>query len=150
MPTASTPHTPSKSKAKAVKPAAPAGGIRARAQASKPVDKTPFRGEQERRRKQLLERIILASTVAFCFILIFSVWWTRGRVLDSSVRFLAKFAGVDAQSPREAAMNCRHPKNINTPYCIEHEAKVEESWRSMNRNQGGKTNAFSLHGSGGK
>ncbi len=106
---------------------------------------TPFPGEQERRRKALIERFILGATLTFCVLVISAVWYSEGKVLDGTTRFLAQFAGKDAQSPRDFAQNCRHPKNRNTPYCLERTAEIDASWQSMSKNQEGKANPFTLH-----
>lgn len=103
----------------------------------------PFRGEKERRRKQLIERFILGATVAFCLAVVFAVWYSEGRVLEDPVRFLQTFEVIPTS--RDIAQNCRHPKNRNTPYCQERLAKIESDWQSMNRTQDGKVNPFTLH-----
>jgi len=103
------------------------------------------RGERERQRRLLVERAIVASLLFFCFALVLAVWYTDRKVLDWPIRFFAGFAPSALQSSRDLGINCRMPKNRNTPYCQEHFAEVEESWQSMSRTQGGKVNAFTLH-----
>ena len=105
-----------------------------------------FPGEKERWRKMMLDRLILAATFSFCGLMIFTVWYSQGRVLDKPIRFLSQFAGKDALAPRNAAQNCANPKNKNTPYCQEREGQVQADWQSMSRNQDGETNPFTLHG----
>ncbi len=107
-----------------------------------------FPGEGERRRKQIVDRIILGATMAFCILVVFAVWYSDGKVLAAPTKFLSQFAGKDALSPRTAAMNCGHPKNRNTPYCQDRVSETEGQWQSLSRNQEGKSNPFSLHGPG--
>ena len=109
---------------------------------------SPFRGERERRRKQIIDRLILGATLAFCMLVVFAVWYSEGKVLAAPTRFLAQFAGKDALASRNAAMNCANPKNRNTPYCQDRVSETEGQWNSLSRSQDGKMNAFTLHSPG--
>ncbi len=101
--------------------------------------------ERERRRRRLLERTAMSITVFFCAALIFSVWYTDGAVLNSTIAYLSQFAGADSQASRNAAINCMHPRNRNTPYCQERTSRAEADWQAMSRVQGGKSAPFTLH-----
>jgi hypothetical protein len=103
-----------------------------------------FRGEEIRRRHRFLERLAIGLTVAFCGVILFAIWYSDGRVLDSPIKFLQSFESKDAQAPRNYAQNCRDPRNKNLPYCQDKIAQTEAEWRSMSRTQGGKTNHFTL------
>lgn len=140
---ASRTNLPQQNAAARQKPPPPkAFGARAAAKPKAPLE--PFKGERERQRKAFVERMILGATLTFCFALIFAVWYSEGKVLENPTKFLAQFAGEDALASKDAALNCRHPKNRNTPYCQERTAALESDWKSMGRTQGGKVNPFGL------
>ncbi|MFN8392690.1 MAG: hypothetical protein U0136_20530 [Bdellovibrionota bacterium] len=106
---------------------------------------TILRGEDARRRRRFLESTALVLTVVGCLGLAFTIWYTDGKVLDSSIEFLQSFESKDSQAPRDYAQNCQDPRNKNTPYCQDRMAQTESDWKSMGRTQGGKTNYFTLH-----
>ena len=99
-------------------------------------------GKDSQRRKKLAERAALIATLCFAGGIAIIAWFTEGKVFTAPFKLIASFQSVGT---RDAAINCQNPKNINTPYCVERRAKVNDDWASMSRYHEGKGNSFTLH-----
>ena len=106
----------------------------------------PFPGERARQWRRYTERAALAVTVLGCLALVSVIWYSDGKVLDSSIKYLQSFESKDAQSSRSYAQNCKDPRNSNTVYCQERTGRTESDWKAMSRSQGGKSSQYTLHG----
>ena len=104
--------------------------------------------EQTRRRRQLYERIALASTFVFIGAVCLIAWQTDGAIFQSPISALQSLGGSEYQQSRNALINCKDPRNTNTPYCQERIAKMNAKWTEMNKVHGGRVSPFTLHEKG--
>lgn len=92
-------------------------------------------------RKELIERLVLISTVIFCLLLGFLIWLSEGDIVRRPIAYISSF---EALGSRNVALNCMSAKNKNTPYCQDKAGESESDWRSVTRHKGGGS-AFSLN-----
>ena len=104
--------------------------------------------ERLRWRRKLTERVAMAVVVIFLVGVGVAAWLTEGQVFSNTVTALRSLEGKDGQASANASVNCKHPKNKNTPYCQERSAQVEGQWQSISRIQGGKSAPFKLSAPG--
>lgn len=104
--------------------------------------------ERVRWQRKLSERLAIIAVLLFFTGVGVAAWLTEGRLFSSTMTALRSLEGSDGQGSENASVNCKHPKNKNTPYCQERTAEVEGRWQSMSRVQGGKAAPFKLSGSG--
>lgn len=106
------------------------------------------RAEALRKRRRMVERAALGATLAFLSGVGVLAWYTDGRVFDHPIQVLQAMGGSQYQQSRNAAVNCKDPRNKNTPYCQQRDARSAAEWAAMSRVQGGKVSPFSLTKSG--
>lgn len=77
-----------------------------------------------------------------------AAWLTDGQVFSTPISALRSLESKEGQSSSNASVNCRNPKNKNTPYCQDRAAEVEGQWQGISRIQGGKAAPFKLSSPG--
>lgn len=100
------------------------------------------------RRKQRAERLVMFSSVSFILAIGVLIWYSKGEVVTSTVKFLQSFESAEKNPGKNLILNCQKAANKNTPYCQERKGDIEATWSGITRYQG-QTPAFTLHGKGG-
>ena len=100
--------------------------------------------ERLRWRRKITERIALCLVSLFLVGVGVAAWMTEGQVFNAPLTALRSLESREGQGSSNASVNCRNPKNKNTPYCQDREAQVEGQWQGISRIQGGKAAPFKL------
>ena len=100
--------------------------------------------ERLRWRRKLTERVAIAVVCLFLVGVGVAAWLTEGQVFSAPLTALRSLESKEGLASSNASVNCRHPKNKNTPYCQERAAEVEGQWQGISRIQGGKAAPFKL------
>jgi len=95
---------------------------------------------------RFVEHFALVFSLLFVGSIGFLIWYTDGKIINSTVRVLQSFESSDAQASRLSAVNCQDPRNKNTPYCVERAANIESEWNALGHSRSGPGSMFSLHG----
>ena len=119
------------------------------AQAEKKIKVLEALGKQldvEQKKRQRLENLALALALLFGLGIVFVAWFTDGQAVTGVVRALQSVESEDQKASENDQINCTHPRNKNTPYCLEKKAKIESDWRNTTVYGGETVRQFSLHG----
>jgi hypothetical protein len=100
---------------------------------------------KQRRQRVFLERTALGLALLFSLIVVGLSMYTDGRVMDTFVRALQSLESEDQRPSASAVLNCRHPRNRNTPYCQERLRDVESTWMHTVRTGSGVSYQYTLH-----
>lgn len=110
----------------------------------KAIEAAARASQKMREREKRIERIAIAGIFSFLGIIGIWGWYSNGKLVADTVTFLQSFEGDDARPSASVVLNCQHPKNRNTAYCLEREREQQATWREITR-FGGKGNAFPLY-----
>ena len=99
--------------------------------------------QREIQREKLIERSVLVGAAVFV-VLIGALVWTSDRAMAGVYKAVTYLGGGAASKYINQELACRDPKNRNTPYCQERKARIESTWKGIERSTD-TPNMFTLH-----
>ena len=114
----------------------------------KAIDRVAEVYMEKRRKREMRERATIYCTLFFGTVIIISLWLTEGRLIDGVAKALQSVEDSVMKTSTNPALNCRNPKNRNTPYCQKKYGKKKSEWSNMTILKDEDKNQFTLHSRG--